>query len=208
LSDGIQFTKKDNPNNKITIPYGIDLTNYNKTTFRQSLIDQTSINNPHGDLYDKIINSQKFSSPIKTRVSDDILPRVANTMLIVYYTSYIHTVLPQVTDSTYKPLIQYFCTNETYPVIKISVINSTATTPKLYIEIFDSSGAAYKQYIIRQYVPKVIIDLTADLAASRSGQEIVSAQFMVDDYGEDLETYYKDCVNILNNVFISYTYKD
>jgi hypothetical protein len=54
----IQFTKKDCLNDKVIIPYGTDLSNYNKTTFRQSIINHTLINNPQINLYDKITNSE------------------------------------------------------------------------------------------------------------------------------------------------------
>jgi hypothetical protein len=56
---------------------------------------------------------------------------------------------------------------------------------------------------------KVVIDLTADLAVARpEKEEIVSSQFMVNEYGGNSETYYKYCINILSNIFISYTYDE
>jgi hypothetical protein len=54
----------------------------------------------------------------------------------------------------------------------------------------------------------VVIDLTADLAVVRLWQEINSTIFTSSNYGGTVDTYYKDCINILNNIFISYTYDD
>jgi hypothetical protein len=129
-------------------------------------------------------------------------------MLTVFYSSYINTDLPQTTDSTHKLLIQYFCTDESYPVIVISVINSTVVISQVYIEIFHSSGNSKKKYIMRQYVPKVIIYLTADLITAILRRKIVSVHFMYSEYRVSPNTFNKNCINILSNVLISYMYKD
>jgi hypothetical protein len=42
------------------------------STFRQSIIDNATINNPQVNLYDKIINTQNFSTTIKTSVGENI----------------------------------------------------------------------------------------------------------------------------------------
>jgi hypothetical protein len=65
------------------------------------------------------------------------------------------------------------------------------------------NGNQYKEYTITEDEPKLVIDLTADLAAAREGKEIVSALFAPSTYGGDVDTYYKDCINILSNIFIS-----
>jgi hypothetical protein len=208
LSNGIQFTKKDSPNDKKTIPYGTDLTNYNKTTFRQSIIDHISINNSNGDLYNKITCNQKYSIKIKTLVNDDIFPKTTNTLLTAYYTSYIKTNIPQTTNTTIKLLFQYFCTNNTIPIIQISLINSTETDPQLVISIFDSNSSLYNKYIIKQDVPKLVIDLTADLLIAGPGEEIAFAQSAGYIDWRTQNEFYQDCINIFNNIFISYTYEE
>jgi hypothetical protein len=175
LTDAVQFTKKDNVNikDKIIIPYNRDLTNYNKTTFHQSIIDHTSINNSNGDLYNKITSNQKYSTTIKTLVYNDIFPKTTKTLLTAHYTSYIKTNLPQVTNSSYKQLIYYYAINEIAPVIVISVINSTYISSQLTIEINNSNNIIYKKYTIEQHVPKFVIYLTADLAAARPGRHCI-----------------------------------
>jgi hypothetical protein len=47
--------------------------------------------------------------------------------------------------------------------------------------------------------------LTAELADARPGEKIGSVQFAPMD---DTNEFYNHCVNILSNIFISYTYKD
>jgi hypothetical protein len=89
-------TSELNPTTKdkeVIIPYGTDLTNYNKATFRQSIIDYTLINNPNGNLFQTITSNEKFSTTIKTTVGENVFPKTTNTLLTVYYTSYIDTVL-------------------------------------------------------------------------------------------------------------------
>jgi hypothetical protein len=204
--------KNTNNNKEITIPYGTDLTNYNKPTFFQSIINHTIINNPLNTLKEIITNNERFSTTIKTLVGEDIYPKTTHTLLTVYYTSYLKT-LPQITDTVRKQLLYYYCTNENFRAIQISVINSTSyTSPRMFIEIYHLNGYRYKEYIITVDERKVVIDLTADLAAARSEneeeQKIVSAQFLLSTYGVDSETYSKDCINILSNFFFSYTYED
>jgi hypothetical protein len=213
-------------NNEITIPYGTNLTNLesrlttlesgsgggssdnNKATFRQSLIDHTTMNNPNGNLFQTITSGQKYFTTMKTLVGDDIFPKTTNTLLTVYYTSYIKNNLPQVTNNQYKNLIQYYCTNETNAAIKIAVINSTYyTSPRFRITIFNSINAFYKDYIITPDESKIVIDLTADLAIAKPNKEIVYAQF-VNEFEVDSNTYYYHCINILSNIFISYTYDE
>jgi hypothetical protein len=129
-------------------------------------------------------------------------------MLTAYYTSYIKTNVPQTTNTTRRQLLQYFSANDTYIAITISVLNSTQTDPQLNIKIANKFGNLSKEYTITQNEPKVVIDLTADLAAAKPGEEIVSAKFTQSLYGENSEIFYKDCVNILSNIFISYTYDE
>jgi hypothetical protein len=75
----------------------------NKTTFRQSIIDHTSINSPFNTLKETIINNQQYSTTIKTLVDDNVFPKTTHTLLTAYYTSYIET-LPQTTDYKYTEL--------------------------------------------------------------------------------------------------------
>jgi hypothetical protein len=163
---------------QITIPFGTDQTNINKTTFLQSLIDNATMNNPQVNLYDKITNGEKYATTMKTLVGNDIFPKTTNTMLTVYYTSYIKTNLPQPIDYYYyKPLVKYYCTNKTVSAINVSVMNSTLADPQFYISITKPTGSIYKSYVVAASEPKVVIDLTADLASIRPVEEIVFAQF-------------------------------
>jgi hypothetical protein len=153
--------------NQLKLSFGTDLTNYNKATFPQSLIDNTTMNNPNNNLFQTIANGEKFSTTIKTLVGDNIFPKTTNTLLTVYYTSYIKTNIPEVTDTTRKTLVRYY-TNATYPAISISVINSTYyTSPRLYILILISNCNMYKEYTISTTNYKAIYYLTADLATAR-----------------------------------------
>jgi hypothetical protein len=129
-------------------------------------------------------------------------------LLNVYYTSYINTNLPEVRNTEDKLLLRYYYINETYPAIEISVINSTAVTPQIYTIIRNSSNIIIKTYTINQFKGKVVIDLTADLAIVRLNEKIVSTQFTPADFGGDPNEFYEHCVNILSNIFISYTYED
>jgi hypothetical protein len=111
--------------------------------------------NPYGDLCNKIISNQKYPTTIKTVVNDNILPRTTNTIVTYYYSSYINTVLPQTTGTTRKPLVQYFCTNETYPAIIIAVSNnSTELPPQLSIRIYDLNGNRKMDNVVKQDQPK------------------------------------------------------
>jgi hypothetical protein len=93
-----------------------------------------------------------------------------------------------------------------YSAIGISVVNSTYyVSPHLPIIINQNYGQVHKEYIVTASGPKVVIDLTAELVAVRWGEEIVSTGFVANG---DPNDFYKDCVNILSNVFISYTYED
>jgi hypothetical protein len=145
---------------------------------------------------------------MKTLVGNDIFPKTTNTMLTVYYTSYIKTDVPEVTDSTQKPLVQYFCADDTYPAIVISVMNSTQTNPQLHITIQKSDNTTYNQYVVTVDTTKQVIYLTTDLAEARPGEKIVSTEFTSTNFGGDLDEYYQHCINILSNLFISYTYNE
>jgi hypothetical protein len=50
--------------------------------------------------------------------------------------------------------------------------------------------------------------LTAVLAEARQGGKITDVQFPAIAYGKSSEIFYKDCVNVLSNIFISYTYDE
>jgi hypothetical protein len=57
-------------------------------------------------LYDKITNGEKYATTMKSLVGNDIFPKTTNTMFTVYFTSYIKTDVPEVTDGIRKPLVQ------------------------------------------------------------------------------------------------------
>jgi hypothetical protein len=219
----IQIVKTVGENNgkEIIIPYGTDLTNLESrltslesrsggsSSFRQSIIDNVIINNPTNTLKDIITNNQDFSTTIKILVGEGIYPKTSHTLLTVYYTSYIDTILPVVNNSFFKTLLYYRSSQSSSAVIQISVINSSTIDPQLYIKIYNTSTrSVYKEYRITKNEPKVVIDLTTDLAVARPGQYISSALFTVNDYGGNIDDFYRHCVNILSSVFISYTYDD
>jgi hypothetical protein len=179
----------------------------NKTIFCHSIIDHTTMNNPNCTLKETITNNQTYPTTMKTVVDDNVFPKTSNTFLTCYYTSYIQSnISPSILR---KPLLRCYCTNQN-KAIQISVIGTTYFgLSQLYIEIYNSSGDIYNAYTITTSEPKVVIDLTADLAAARREQEKnISAQFSVNDFGGDLNNFYQHCINILSNVFISYTYDE
>jgi hypothetical protein len=166
-----------NPTTKdkeITVPYGTDLTNYNKTTFRQSLIEKFIVNNPNYGLDQLTVSDIKIYTPIKNLVGEDVFPKTSHTLLTVYYTSYIKDNIPQTTDTFYKSLIQYFCINDSKARFAIKVINSTNTDPLLAIFILHQNGNVYKNYTVTADAPKQVIDLTAVVSPE---QKIKDAQF-------------------------------
>jgi hypothetical protein len=129
-------------------------------------------------------------------------------LLTVYYTSYLQTI-PQTTDDTLSSLLWYYCTDDANPAVEISVINSTIySSPRIYIRIYNLNNSNYKVYLITENASKVVIELTDDLAVYKEGKEIASAQFTPTGYGGFSEPFYHYCVNILSNIFISYTYED
>jgi hypothetical protein len=140
------------------------------------------------------LSEKKIYTPIKNLVSEKIYPKTTHTLLTVYYTSYIKTNFPQTTDTFYKSLIRYFCINDSSAAFAIKVINSTKTDPLLAIFILYQNGKVYKNYTVTADTPKQVIDLTA--------------QFILNEIGGDLDEFYQHCVNILSNIFISYTYED
>jgi hypothetical protein len=219
--------------NQVKLPFGTNLTNIRTDltnlenrltslengsgskdliTFNQSVIDHTSINTPFNTLKETITTSEKYSTTMKTLVDNNVFPKTTNTMLTIYYTSYIKTNIPEVTNNTRKILFRYYCTNTTYSAITISIINSpynpTELPPQLHIAIYNSDSTNYKQYVVTADTPKQLSDLTSDLAEARPGEKIVSAKFTPNEFGKSSEIFYKDCVNILSNVFISYTYDE
>jgi hypothetical protein len=140
---GDTITDNSSPN-QLIIPYGRDfrtlpylesrVVRLELITFRQSIIDHTIIITPYCDLQDKITNNQTFPTTIKTSVGEDIYPKTFDTFLTAFYTSYIKTSIPQTTNTTKKPLLYYYCTNQSHPAIIFSVVNSTYyTSPQLYI---------------------------------------------------------------------------
>jgi hypothetical protein len=153
--------------------------------------------NPYGNLYDKITDDQKYPVTIKTLVGDNIYPKTTNTIFTLSYSSYIDT-LP--TDIY---LLEYYTDNTgtAYPSITIS---TTKTTLQLILSI-----SGYNQYTATKDTPKVVIDLTADLAVARPGKEIAFFKFKKSDTPWiTKDVYYQNCIDILDNVFISYSYKD
>jgi hypothetical protein len=77
---------------------------------------------------------------------------------------------------------------------------------RFYIRINNLYGM-YKEYIISTTNYKGIYDLTTDLNNARPGEKLVSAQFMVNEFGGESNDFYQHCINILSNFFISYTYE-
>jgi hypothetical protein len=50
--------------------------------------------------------------------------------------------------------------------------------------------------------------LTDELAGARPGEEIKDDEFLSEGFGGDPDEFYRNCINILSNIFISYTYED
>jgi hypothetical protein len=222
-SDNLQITnqgdKNASANQKITTPYGTDLRNLpyfesrvarlEITSFHQSIIDNIIMANLYGNLYDKITDGQKYPVIIKTLVGDDIYPKTTNTILTVYYSSYIDTVFPKDTITSATNNMFTYLTNSS-TIIMISIINSTKVEPKIIVTIHKLDGETYKRYEATRDVPKVTIDLTVDFAAARSEPvEITSLQFRKPtNPTRTADEFYQDCINILGNMFISYSYED
>jgi hypothetical protein len=164
-----------------------------------------------GSLYDIITDNQKHPTFVKILACDNIYLRTANTILTVYYSSYIDTVfLKETTNNSTKPMLYCYSTGQTYPTFFISIINSTRSVPRIMVDILKLNGQTDKRYEVTLDTPKVMIDLTADFAAVRSElADITSLQFLKSQNPErTADQFYQDCINILSNVFISYTYKD
>jgi hypothetical protein len=129
-------------------------------------------------------------------------------LLNLYYSLYIQTNIPQFSDSIPKPLLRYYCTDETYPAIAILIMNCAFPLPQFIIKLHDSNNNLIKDYVVKASAPKAVYDLSADLAIARPNEKIVSAQFTLVDFGGNSDDFYRHCVNILSNVFISYTYNE
>jgi hypothetical protein len=78
----------------------------------------------------------------------------------------------------------------------------------LEILIYNSDNSIYKEYVVTANEPKIVIDLTADLAITRFGQDITTTQFKLAEFGGDQNTFHMRCVHILKNMFFSYTFED
>jgi hypothetical protein len=185
----------------------------NPTTsiFYQSIIDYITTNNPNGNLFETITNNTSFPTTIKTTISDDpiIFPRTTNTLITIYYSSYVDDYIPSYVDNTYRVLLAF--STESSELFNIGVINSTSNIPGVLIRIKKPDGTAYKTYKATKETPMIVCDLTTDLAAARPGEVIKSAKFSQSSsspYARSQTDFFQDCVNILSNVFISYTYKD
>jgi hypothetical protein len=190
---------------EIIIPYGTDLTDYNKFTFFQSIIDNVIMGNPYGNLYDKITDGQKYPVTIKTIIGDTIYPRTTNTIITLYYSSYMDTL------QAHTDLLEYYTDNTgtAYPAITISIAKTSPSSSELILTIMYTNSTGYNQYKATKDTPKVVIDLTGDLAIVRPGEEIASFKFKKSDTPWiTADVYYQNCIDILGNVFISYSYKD
>jgi hypothetical protein len=197
---------------EITIPYGTDLTNYNKATFRQSLIDYTSINSPFNTLKETITNNQTYPTTIKTLVDNNIFPKTTNTLITLYYSSYIDNYIPPTTANTNRNLVSYYDAIDATPLFVITVVNSTiGTTPGISLAIITTTGPVFKVYKATKETPKIVCDLTTDLAEGRPGEVIKYAKFgqnLISPYTRSVDDFFQDCTNLLSNIFISYTYDE
>jgi hypothetical protein len=72
-----------------------------------------------------------------------------------------------------------------------------------------TNSSGYKQYVVTPNTPKVTVDITADLVITSPREEITSFKFKKSDAPWiKKDVYYQNCIDILSNVFISYTYND
>jgi hypothetical protein len=79
----------------------------------------------------------------------------------------------------------------------------------LEILIYNSDNSGfYKEYVVTANEPKIVIDLTADLAVTRPGEDITGTQFTLAAFGGDKNVFHTHCINILKDIFISYTYEN
>jgi hypothetical protein len=91
----------------------------------------------------------------------------------------------------------------------IIVVNND--TPQISLSILTSTGESFKVYTATKATPKVVCDLTADLAAARPGEIIKFAEFdqnSVSPYARSQADFFQDCIVLLDHVNISYSYKD
>jgi hypothetical protein len=106
-------TTEINFNKEITISYGTDLTNLetrlttleNKATFRESSIDNATMNNLQINLYDKITSGQKFSTAIKTTVHEII------NLVHILNQSNTQTIVCERIPDAFQSIFQYLYTS-------------------------------------------------------------------------------------------------
>jgi hypothetical protein len=165
-------------------------------------------------VYATVTSNNTFPTTIKTTVRDTdpiIFPRTTNTLITMYYSSYVDNYIPVTESATNRSLVDYLPSDSpsAIPLFMIRVVNND--TPQLSLTILKTTGITYKAYTATKTTPKVVCDLTADLAAARPGEIIKFAKFdqnSVSPYPRSQADFFQDCIVLLDHVYISYSYKD
>jgi hypothetical protein len=100
-----------------------------------------------------------------------------------------------------KSLVAYYSTAKvSTDLFNIGVINSTANTPGISLAILTTTTSTFKVYRAIKETPKIVCELTSDLAKARPGEVIRSAKF-----NRNTKFLY---ARSLDHVGISYSDKD
>jgi hypothetical protein len=95
----------------------------------------------------------------------------------MYYSSYVDNYIPVTKSAVNRGLVHYFSSDSTsaVPLFVITVVNNA--TPGISLAILTTRGQTFKVYTATKETPKIVCDLTADLAEGRPGEIIKFAKF-------------------------------
>jgi hypothetical protein len=182
--------------------------------FHQSIINHTAMFTMYNGVYATVTSNNTFPTTIKTTVRDTdpiIFPRTTNTLITMYYSSYVDNYIPVTAGGEYRSLVDYFSSDSisATPLFMKRVVNNV--TPQISLTTLTGTGQTFKVYTATKETPKIVCDLTADLAAGRPGEIIKFAKFdqsSVSPYARSQADFFQDCIVLLDHVYISYSYKD
>jgi hypothetical protein len=168
----------------------------------------------YNGVYAPVTSNNTFPTTIKTTVRDTdpiIYPGTTNTLITIYYSSYVDNYIPATTGAANRSLVDYFSLDSPSAIqlFMITVVNNT--TPRIALSILTTTGQTFKTYTATKQTPKVVCDLTADLAEGKPGEIIKFAKFdqnSVTPYARSQADFFQDCIVLLDHVYISYSYKD
>jgi hypothetical protein len=100
-------------------------------------------------VYATVTSNNTFPTTIKTTVRDTdpiIFPRTTNTLITMYYSSYVDNYIPVTTGCGYRSLVDYFSSDSisATPLFMIRVVNND--TPQISLIILRTTGLTYKAY--------------------------------------------------------------